>query len=102
MAFKRGDKVTWVSQAGGNTRRKVGTVVAVIPRGKEGADHVRNCIDALVKAGTHRSSYGGGWGRDHESYLVEVVAGGSRAKRALYWPVAKLLAPATAADEVRQ
>lgn len=100
MTFQLGDKVTWVSQANGGHTRKVGMVVGVIPPGREGADRLRHHIDALVKAGTHRSSYGGGLSRDHESYLVEVVVGTPRAKRVLYWPVTKLLAPATPADLV--
>lgn len=94
--FKVGDRVTWSSQAAGGYTTKVGAVVAVIPSGDD-QSALRAAIDKLVKAGTHRSAYGGGWGRDHESYLVEVVVGGPKAKKVLYWPVASLLTFASSA-----
>lgn len=85
--FKTGDSVSWVSQANGGHTQKTGTVVAVIPSGREGERALSAAIEQRVQAGTHRSAYGGGIGRSHESYLVEVAAGSPRAKRVLYWPV---------------
>ncbi len=87
----QGDVVAWSSQANGGTTRKVGQVVAVIPAGAAGAARVRREVNERVTAGTHRSAFGGGSARGHESYLVEVVTGGPAAKKALYWPVVSRL-----------
>lgn len=89
-----GDQVTWSSQAGGNTKTKTGRVVALIPPGRESGKSARAFIDAKVSKRTHRSAFGGGWDRDHESYIVEVVVGGPRAKPVLYWPIVSKLAKA--------
>ncbi len=91
LSFKTGDSVTWCSQANGANTQKTGTVIAIIPAGREGERVLNATITRRVQAGTHRSAYGGGIGRSHVSYLVEVVAGGPRAKLVLYWPVAALL-----------
>ena len=93
--FKIGSGVTWTSQAGGSTKTKVGTVVAVIPGGPKSAHSAISAINRLAKGGIHRSAFGGGWDRPHESYVVEVPQGTSgRAKPVLYWPVASALKPA--------
>jgi hypothetical protein len=92
--FREGDMVTWTSQAGGNTKTKVGTVVAVIPGGEASYERARSAIDLRTRAGTHRSAFGGGWSRPAESYVVEVPQGTTgRAKPVLYWPVASALRP---------
>ena len=100
LTFKTGDHVTWTSQSNGGHTQRTGTVVAVIPAGRAGMDVLVNAIRKCVSAGTHRSAYGGGIGRPHESYLVEVIVGGARAKRVLYWPVESQLRPAAAGQSV--
>ena len=94
MAFKVGDRVQWTSQAGGNHKTKVGVVLAVVAPGHRSSEKACEFIHKLTRTGTHRSAYGGGFDRDHESYVVEVVVGGPRAKKALYWPVVSKLQPA--------
>ena len=77
LTWKVGDKVKWSSQAQGASLTKIGIVVAVIPKG-----------------GRPTGIKGCGWGRDHESYVVEVAPkAGSRAKSKAYWPVVSLLKP---------
>lgn len=89
---KVGSRVTWTSQAGGSTKEKTGTVVAVIAGGRGSGDRATQEIRSRVKAGTHRSAFGGGWDREGESYLVEVPQGTSgKARPVLYWPVANRL-----------
>lgn len=78
--FKVGDKVRWISS---NTR-KVGEIIAIVPKGKMPREI------GYPKAG------GGGWGRDHESYVVQGAAVPSRhqakaPRKAHYWPVVSLL-----------
>ena len=89
--FASGSRVSWTSQASGGLKRKEGIIVAVIPAGAEGVRRVRAEIDRRLKAGTHRSAFGGGCDRDHTSYLIEVVVGGSKATKCLYWPVVSKL-----------
>ena len=89
---KVGSRVRWTSQAGGNTKEKVGTVVAVVSGGPNSGSEARAAIDALVGRGTHRSAFGGGWDRAGESYIVEVPQGTTgKAKPVLYWPDSKKL-----------
>ncbi|MFF3704728.1 MULTISPECIES: hypothetical protein [Pseudomonas] len=77
MQFKKGDRVTWLSSAGGSWKEKTGIVVKV------------------VKAGESPKVAGSGWPRDHESYVVEVPQGTTgKAKPRLYWPRATQLSPA--------
>lgn len=84
--FKVGSKVKWQSSAAGSWTEKQGIVVAIIPATAD----VRREIDTRVKAGTHRSNYGFGMPRDHESYLVEVRQS-MKGKAILYWPVVSRL-----------
>ncbi|WP_271678878.1 hypothetical protein [Thermomonas mangrovi] len=92
--FKAGDLVTWTSQAGGHTRIKTGKVIAVIDGGHKSGETAASEIKKRVRAGTHRSAFGGGWDRAETSYLVEVANGKSgRAKPTIYWPVASKLKP---------
>jgi hypothetical protein len=81
-----GSNVNWRSQASGSQTEKRGVVVAVIAGGRGSADKARSVINRLKRSGTHRSCYGGGSDRDHASYVVEVVTGGPKARKALYWP----------------
>jgi hypothetical protein len=75
LAWKVGDRVQWTSQAQGCTKTKLGTVVAVIPKGDRPTG-IKGC----------------GWHRDHESYVIEVQPKtGSRAKPKAYWPVVSAL-----------
>ena len=80
MTFKLNDKVAWASQSQGSARRKVGTVVQVIPA---------NVPPKLV---------GSGLARPHESYVVSVPGKTARAKPKIYWPVVSLLQPAKEKD----
>lgn len=90
--YKVGDAVQWTSQAGGSTKTKVGKVIAVIQGGSNSAERANGEIKKRVRAGTHRSAYGGGWARPDVSYVVEVPQGTTgRAKPILYWPVASAL-----------
>lgn len=90
--FNVGDQVTWTSQAGGSTKTKTGRVVAVIEGGRSSAERADAEIKSRVRAGTHRSAYGGGWARPDVSYVVEVPQGATaRAKPVLYWPIASKL-----------
>lgn len=91
--FKVGDAVEWGSQAGGSTKFKTGKIAYVVPAGSEGASKVRKFIDGKVKAGTHRSVFGGGWDRPEISYVVEVDGPSPKAKKALYWPRTNALKP---------
>lgn len=75
MDFKIGDKVTWVSSAGGFGKRKNGEVVAVVPARTLPS---RDDFPTLHKKGI-------GSPRDHVSYVVRVEGAG------LYWPRANHL-----------
>jgi hypothetical protein len=68
--LKRGDIVTWTSQAAGASKAKTGEIVEV------------------VAAGARPPGKGWGWARDHESYLVRVPVG---KRTRLYWPRASRL-----------
>lgn len=72
MVFGVGDEVTWVSQAGGHSKRKQGVIVQVVRPG-----------------GSPNKSFGvsgGGLPRKSTSYVVKV---GSKH----YWPFASKLSP---------
>lgn len=70
-----GDVVQWASQAQGVWKTKEGTVVKIVPKGDrpQSADGVSGC----------------GWGRDHESYIVEVHHPTRKPTR--YWPLVSKL-----------
>lgn len=89
--FKVGDEVVWESQAGGSTRAKAGRVAFVVQGGDKSGDAARKFIFDKVKAGTHRSTFGGGGYRPDVSYIVEVDGASPKAKKVLYWPIAKKL-----------
>ncbi len=71
-----GKTVEWTSQAGGRSKTKRGTVVAVVLPGGHPKDYI----------GSGHTVDAGSLGRDHESYLVQV----GRSKR-LYWPLVSKL-----------
>ncbi len=73
MQFKLNDCVEWTSQAGGSSKHKRGTVVAIVPAGKL----PREVFDGKIDAGTCSA-------RNHESYVVHV---GFK----WYWPHASKL-----------
>lgn len=82
MVCKKGDVVEWRSQAGGNTTKKTGTVVAVVPAGL----HPARRVNADPAIATLTRMYDGGE-RDHESYIVAVKVGKTeKAWPKLYWP----------------
>lgn len=73
--FDVGDEVQWTSQAGGNTKTKVGVIAQVVP--------AKAYPDRERFLSLHKNS-GIGMHRDHVSYVVLV-------KNKPYWPVAKRL-----------
>lgn len=75
-----GDIVTWTSQANGSSITKKGTVVEVIPAGKQPS------VDVIRTPGAARK---------HESYVVDVVqvSNGRARKPKRYWPLVSLLKP---------
>lgn len=74
MRFRVGDTVKWTSQAGGFTKTKQGTVVAVVP--------AKCAPRTCVPEGPFKVDKCCGAPRDHESYLVRI---GKRIN--LNWPV---------------
>lgn len=84
--FKIGDQVEWSSQAQGSETTKQGRIVAVVSAGDRPN---RDNFEDLYKGP------GCGFGRDHESYVVRVVAGKTgNAKPKHYWPRVSALRPA--------
>lgn len=83
--FKVGDKVTWVSQAGGHTKVKSGVVEEVV---KPGGRPSREAFESLY------TGNGIGAPRKHQSYVVRVPGATSKAAGAVYWPRAASLQPA--------
>lgn len=77
--FDVGDEVEWTSQAGGNTKTKVGVIAQVVP--------AKGYPDRGRFLSLHKSS-GIGMHRDHVSYVVLV---GNKP----YWPVSKKLSRVT-------
>ena len=80
MKFNIGDKVKWSSQAQGFRREKQGEVVEVVAAGQRPN---RERFDSLFRGS------GCGWGRKHESYVVN--AGHPARAPKYYWPVESLL-----------
>ncbi|MDN7577451.1 hypothetical protein QZM25_33080 [Burkholderia contaminans] len=83
--FKVGDKVTWVSQAGGHTKVKSGVVEEIV---KPGARPSREAFESLY------TGNGIGAPRNHQSYVVRVPGATAKAAGAVYWPRAASLQPA--------
>lgn len=79
--FEVGDEVEWTSQAGGNTKTKVGVIAEAVP--------AKGYPDRDRFLSLHKGS-GIGMARDHVSYVVLV-------KNKPYWPVAKRLSRTKAA-----
>ena len=76
MTFKVNDEVFWVSQAGGNVKKKIGVVVEVLPAGRSAnKSKFRSWLDCSDLP------------RKHESYIVCVgPRPGSKARPKYYWP----------------
>jgi hypothetical protein len=71
--FQVGDRVKWTSQANGGWRKKVGTVIEVVPAGRY-------------------SNLGSGCSpRKAESYVIEVPGKTPNAKPQIYFPVPSLV-----------
>ena len=83
-AFKKGDRVTWSSQANGSFKVKVGTVVEVVPA------NIWPIKTLLTQDYQASADFSGGT-RPVESYIVLVPSLGQR-KPQLYWPRANQLA----------
>lgn len=80
--FRIGQSVKWTSQAGGHVRTKQGKIVMIVPA----------TLSALLRVLENKfpdcsvaNTYGHGYPRDHESYIVR-VSSGTKAKDKLYWP----------------
>ena len=85
--FKKGDLVTWSSQAGGYAKRKFGTVVSIVPK-----DMPVFQYNALAMEDTGaRGLDCPGMARDHESYIVHVPTKTGRGNGKLYWPAVNKL-----------
>ncbi len=80
--FELGDLVSWESQSQGWTTVKCGTIVQIVKQGIK--------PNFIPFHGTHSVLYGGGFGRNHESYLIEVPHPG-KGKPRIYWPNANNL-----------
>ncbi len=80
MLLKVGDNVQWTSQSAGTVLTKIGKVIEVVPMGRavdfSTAQRYANVGCRLVN--------GGGYPRNHESYLVKVEQG--KRKPLVYWP----------------
>ncbi len=77
MGFKKWQKVTWKSQAGGYAKTKTGFIVEVVAAGALPTLHKTEVGQYKVKP------------RKHESYVVDIKRGHSVHKT--YWPVVSLL-----------
>lgn len=88
--FKIGDKVTWVSQAGGHTKVKSGVVEEVV---KPGGRPSREAFESLY------TGNGVGAPRQHLSYVVRVPGATSKSAGVVYWPRAASLQPAPEAGK---
>lgn len=79
--FNVGDNVFWESQANGSTKRKEGTICAIVPAKVP----AYRCVPENLKVGARRYD---GFIRNHESYIVVVPTSRSVV---LYWPRVKML-----------
>lgn len=83
--FQVGNKVYWESQAGGFTKRKEGTVLAIIPAGQLASVTAREINEQAGYIYSGFDNIVGGHSRNHESYLV-LVPNKTKAGGKLYWP----------------
>lgn len=83
--FKLGSVVKWTSGAGGGFKTKMGTIVEVVAIGHR-PDRQR--FSRLY------SGNGCGFGRNHESYVVQV-------KSRYYWPRVTLLSAAEKSEAAK-
>jgi hypothetical protein len=81
--LKEGAVVEWTSQANGGRKKKVGTVVEVVPA---------KCLPDQTRFRSLYKGYGVGSPRSHESYVVEVPAKG-KGQPKIYWPRVSALTP---------
>lgn len=77
--FKRGDEVTWTSQASGYSKKKRGVIQRAL---KEG-----DTPNLKEHAGLRKNGAQSCTPRDHRSYIVKTADG------KLYWPLVKYLKP---------
>jgi hypothetical protein len=80
MSYKIGDRLRWTS----SNAPKTGEVVAIVPAGKRPKDV------------GHPNAGGGGFARDHESYILRGAPDYAPKRRSTYWPVVSLLKPVEA------
>lgn len=82
QVFQIGDRVCWTSSAGGYTKRKAGTVVAIVPAGRRPEAYVpEGCVCA----------YPLGFGANARSENSYLVREGTRSKK-IRWPHTRWLA----------
>lgn len=72
-----GNRVRWSSQAGGNVRIKIGTIVQVVDAGSEPSHD--KLADYIVEFDRGRS-------RKERSYVVEVPGATKKSRPHVYWP----------------
>lgn len=85
--FKKGDRVTWESQAGGFCSEKKGEILAVLSSGTYDKKHF---VTIATKAGALCQKIDGGT-RKHESYVILAERDNDKAKPVIYWPVVSKL-----------
>lgn len=79
-----GDTVEWTSQSAGIAKTKRGTVVSVLPPGKDAEEWVKDC----------------GIARDEETYVIAVRTHSKYKMRVRYhWPVVARLKLVAAGEE---
>jgi len=83
--MKIGDIVTWTSQSAGLTKKKTGTILAVVPAGHDPAK-IADAVDPIHPWSRFYYQLSGCFGnpRDHDSYLILVGP-------VIYWPRVSLL-----------
>jgi len=82
--FKKGDIVTWSSQAGGVMTEKTGKIIGVL-QPKE-SPYISNYRWNECKFNPSAKRMFDGCPRDHESYIIQVETKTGKGKPRLYWP----------------
>lgn len=90
--FALKDTVTWSSQAGGRTKKKVATVVLVVPARRDPLSVIEEHNRELSPEDRIPRLKEPGFPREHESYIVKTDrARSDKGSQPYYWPpVAKL------------
>lgn len=90
MGFAIGDQVEWTSQAGGYTKTKQGTVLAVVPKDADPQEVLATIGMRLTDFRT--KSWGSALGsRPQESYLITIPSASGHGMPMIFWPLSKNL-----------